>query len=629
MKRKLNFKHIITGLFKPVSEYSRNNKIFFWFLLVIFISTALKFIFVFKYTDFRGYLSSDMGGYWTRAYERYNGNIFDINQWAIWPPLFHIILSFIFKVNDLVGIFIYNLEVILSINIILSSLSIIYLYLVTEKLSGSKMISFITATLYAFTYYTFYFNAFILSENFAVPLAIASVYYLIVNKPGHYFVSGILLAVATGIRPGFGILALPFGFYALLSGSKSLKTDWVKTVFFKGVWKAALFSAGFVLIILFIIAENNHISGGKIKGLAASGGINKYFSFTKTYEVQSRFEGYYYVIIPPGTVRNPENGKLITNEPIYNTAYFNDLTKEYIQQHPGIFFTKIKDLKTLYFGVLFPSMNSVLWFNTLREPFRWLAFILSLAAIFSLFITKNRHEWKNYILLLSIIFFSLLTCYLFNSEHRYLYGFMFAVYPIALETLFKLFSNFRSYRKKLLIFVSVILMPVLANAGYKEYKRWEMEEKITTAIYPEQASSNPEPFNVDELNFPFNKNLAHKTLGYICSNKNFNARFEGRFETSDSGLTELFVYCEEVFELKIDDNTILSRSYRNDEKETSYILNLSEGIHTFELSYSHSADMDAGIKAMYSPLFADDVQKYYFGEDSTPVKFMKLSSTPE
>jgi hypothetical protein len=91
---------------------------------------------------------------------------------------------------------------------------------------------------------------------------------------------------------------------------------------------------------------------------------------------------------------------------------------------------------------------------------------------------------------------------------------------------------------------------------------------------------------------------------------------------------EFFIYCEESFELKIDNNSIMSRWHRDDEKEITYILNLSKGIHTFDLLYIHS-EFEMGIKAMYSPLFLNDLQKYYFGEDSKAVKFIKLSSTPE
>jgi len=610
---------MLKTLLQPVSEFAKKNKFFSWLLIVILISTILKFIFVFEHTDYRSYLTSDMGGYWTRAFERFNGEHFNLNQWALWPPLFHIILSGIFQITHMLNCFHLNLEIVLGTNIILSSVSVLYLYMITLKLSGNRLISFITASLYAFNYYTFYFNAFILSENFAVPIVIASVYYLFLNRPGYYFLSGILLAIATGMRPGFGIFAVPYGLYALFQVEKSTILN---SVFFRRVLKGALFSAGFLIIIFLIIAENNRISQGNVRGLAASGGLNKYFSFTKTYEVQCRFDGYYYVIIPPGTIRNPENGKLITDEPIYNTKYFNGLTKKYIREHPGVVLRKFSDIGTLYFGVLFPSMNSVLWFNILREPTRWLVFLLSLLVLFSIFISKKQLHRLNYLLILSVIFFSILTCYLFNSEHRYIFGFMFALHPIAVVTIFRIFSDFKSVRKKLVIFFILITLPVLIYAGISQYRRWTIEEKINAVVYTQELS-DPEAFYVDEINFPFSNNFTHQTLGLICNSKPFTANITGSFTMEGGGFMEVMVYCEEGFELKIDSNIILMRGERADEKEITNIIELPEGTHTFELTYYHN-DFDAGIKVMYSPVYANDPEKYFFGENSGPVKFLSV-----
>ncbi|MFZ1984225.1 MAG: glycosyltransferase family 39 protein, partial [Desulfatitalea sp.] len=334
---------------------AKKEKMLPWLFVVVALTTVLKAVFVFKYTAYYNYLSSDMLGYWSRAFQRYDGDLFSINQWVIWPPLFHIILAGIFKTNQFLGLFHRNLEVVLSLNILFSSLSVVYLYFIAVIFSRNSLIALCTASLYALTYHCLYFNAFILSENFAVPIVIAALYYLLRNKKGYYLLSGALLAIATGIRPGYGLLGLSFGLYALLSDSKTIRLDWKRTIFFNGFGKAALFSLAFMLCIAAIVAENNYISKGRLKGLAASSGLNYYFSFTKTYEVRSRFDGYHYVIIPPGTVRNPENGKLMTINPIYDGAFFKKLANAYINDHPYILVTKIKDLWDLYFGTLFPS----------------------------------------------------------------------------------------------------------------------------------------------------------------------------------------------------------------------------------------------------------------------------------
>jgi len=598
----------------------KKNRIFSLFLIVLIITTIFKFIYVFALTEYTSYLVSDMGGYWQRAIQRFQGDLYDINQWVIWPPFFHILLANIFKVTQFLGVFKHNLEIVLSINILLSSISVFYLYLLTLKLSKNDKIAFTASTLYALTYHAIYFNASILSENFAVPLVIASIYFLFCNKWKYYILSGLLLALATGIRPGYGLFGLPFALYALVADSKNLKSDWKQTFFFRGIIKAGLFSIGFFLIIFFIVSEIKDISGGKVNSLAASSGINYYFSFTKKYEVGCRFDGYYYVLIPPGTVRNPENGKLITNAPIYDTKYFKTLANRYIKENPKILFTKIKDIWDLYFGVLFPSFPSAKGFDFFIKLFKVIFFILTLLTFFSLFTRpKKRVNFKNYLLLMSLIFLSIITCYMFNSEHRYVFGFIFATYPPAFEMIFELKRNIGSYTKKIIIFVSLLSLPLIGVKSAFIINKLNMVDNMVVEI---REYDNPDKmivFNIDQVNFPFRKQLTHKTLGKTGQEGRFFMMVTGEFDMLQSGYVEFYLYCEEGTMLSINDNRIIFREGSDDEKELKKRIFLERGRYSFKIVYKHLSN-DAGIKAMYIPLSFDG-NKYFFGQDTEYMKF--------
>ncbi|MGD0589785.1 MAG: glycosyltransferase family 39 protein [Bacteroidota bacterium] len=629
-------KIVINNIIGSIKNVKQKDKMLFWFFVAILLSTALKYIFVFYHTDYQNYLNSDMGGYWERALERYNGEVRTINQWVIWPPLYHIIMDEVFKVLAFFGLLDYKLEFIIGLNIILSSLSAIYLYFITLRLTKKHTIAFCAAIFYTCSYYSFYFNAFILSENLAVPVLIAAIYYLFLNKNWTYVISGVLLAIATGVRPGYGLIGLPFALYALLSNSNSFNKDWKHSIFFSGLWKATLVTISFFSIIFFIIVENNYISEGRLKGLASSSGLNYYFSFTKSYEVRCEFDGYVYMIYPPGSVTSPENGKLLTTTPIYEGKYFIDLANHFIKEHPAILIQKLADIKELYFGTLFPSTSSALWFDILINPFRWLFFVLSLIVVFSCFTHPfSRVDKNKYLILLSVILCSLIVCYFFSTEHRYIYAYIFAVYVIAIETIFEVVPNFKKYRKKLIIFISVLLGLFLIKLGITQVERWTMAKNVNVTIInnPHITESSPHvmtgdttKLQVDAINFPFEYDFTHNTLGNLGYKNNFFVNFEGSFKVLQKGWYKFFMYSLDTLEFFIDQGTILYRAKPDrDEKEFIPFTFLNEGDHYFKLSYFHYGCAESGIRVMYAPDFLQMDKKYFMGESSQFIKFNKFN----
>lgn len=622
--------------------FSQKEKMFFLIFLVVIAATILKFVYVFVYTDYISYMESDRNGPWTRALEYFNGYI-NANQWLVYPPLFHIILAKIFKISTYFGFFDYNLQIIISLNIILSSVSVVYLYLLSYNYSKNYIVAFCTATLYAFTFHIFYFNAFVFSENFALPLVIIATYYLFLDKKIYLIISGILLAIATGIRPEYGILCLPFVLFALFSNPESIRGNLKKEFLKKGIMNAFLFLIGFAGIIFLIISENNRISGGHLKGLSNSTGVEYYISFLKPYAVISNSDSFAYSIYPPNTIQYPENGTLNTTVPIYKQLYFIKLANEYIREHPQILLTKLFDLRDLYFGNLMPNygiaLNSSIGLGIdklLLPPFRLIFLLLTLVVIFSIFTNPfYRVCWKKYLVLVSVIFLSVLMCYFLGGSHRYVLTFIFALYIIGIEIIYEVIVYFNKLNKKLIVFTLFIFGFFLVNAGVLQLNKWTMKEKIQATLIQDIQKGNVHTqditegdttkFNIDIINFPFEQEFTHKTLGNMGHKEYFLVDFSGSFETLCGRIFHFSFYSNESFELYIDSILIVEhiQPYRLMESEAD--CNLSEGMHTFRILYYHGGS-NSGIRAVYYPLNVNEDRKYYIGEDSEYIRFNTLGT---
>jgi hypothetical protein len=362
--------------------------------------------------------------------------------------------------------------------------------------------------------------------------------------------------------------------------------------------------------------------------LAASSGLNYFFSFTKTYEVRSRFDGYYYVIIPPGTVKNPENGKLVTVKPIYDGAFFKRLANEHIRQHPEVLFFKLKDLWELYFGTLFPSYGSALGFHPWIEIFKYLFFFMTLAIGFSFTTSLWRGgRVRERRLILSLIVLSLVTNYIFNSEHRYIYGFVFALYLLAVEALAFIALEYQRHLKKIALCVVALVLMLGANAGYSAMQKRTMPEVLRMKLLDYSKPLQPQSLYVDTVNFPFEKTFTHHRYGELGLREEFDAEFSGRFVLRAAMPVHFFVYCEEGFTLYLDQQPVLGRAGREDEKELEKLLFLEQGPHDVKLAYEHRY-YDAGIKAMYAPIADGASGKFFLGEDSPLVSFHKPDSEP-
>ncbi|RLA59355.1 MAG: hypothetical protein DRQ78_10705, partial [Epsilonproteobacteria bacterium] len=117
---------------------------------IITFSFIIKLIYVFYFSEYSQYLYSDMGGYWNRALASYAGDNTSIGQWSIWPPFPHMTLAWFFKVLYVLGLENHKLEATMFMNVLLSTMTVIFVYLIARKLDDSKNYALIVVVIYAF-----------------------------------------------------------------------------------------------------------------------------------------------------------------------------------------------------------------------------------------------------------------------------------------------------------------------------------------------------------------------------------------------------------------------------------------------------------------------------------------------
>jgi hypothetical protein len=424
-------------------------------------------------TDYGNYLVSDMGGYWFRALERFEGNDVNINQWVIWPPFYHITLTWLFKVLDLFRLLPFKLEAVLFLNIILSTWSVYLVYFISRDMVQQTLTAIIITLIYSFYYPLVYFNAFVLSENLAIPMLIASVWAVFYRKKASVLLGATFFAIAVAVRPNFGILGLPLFTYIAISGTNR------RLAIIHGL----LFSGIFFSLLALVALENYRISEGRLKGLSANGGVNFYLAQTKQYSIISEFDGYKYVLIPPSTAQHPENGTFQTSVPIYNQKYFYNLGIKHIKENPQVLIENLSKFKSLFFGPLFPSMGNAFGFSRMLKLSQYLIFAMSLLlGMYLLLFNNTIYDRKKLFLISSIPVFLIITHYFFNVEQRYVYSFAFAIFIMFFLVAETVISGFKRYKGFVLIYLIIIILAFgLANA-IKIYIHNNVTQNIKTTV---------------------------------------------------------------------------------------------------------------------------------------------------
>lgn len=439
---------------KQVSIFLRRFSATHYLAFILLISFIARIVYVFYFTNYKDYLVTDMGGYWNRATDRYNGNIFSVSQWTAWPTFFHFYLAFVFKILNFLDLLNYKLEAVLLLNIILSVISTYFFYLISVSFFKSPILPLLVTSLYAFCYPLIYFNVLIMSENLSIPLFIISVYLVFQHGNDKFplFLAGVLLGIAVCTRPAIALLMVPFILYIVFE----------KKVALASLLKAGIFTFGFFIIIFLVILENAHISRGELKSLAGAGGVNFFISHCKIHIVKSNYENTVTHISPVLSYFHPEWEEYITNKPIHDQKHFYELGFNCLKAQKYDFIVeRLLSFKKVFFGSFFPAFPDAKYFDIFRILSDYFIFFMFSVLGLLFFMRKSLTDgWNKILFLASMLFCIFFIMYFFCIEQRLLFPGYFAIYLL----FFTVISNVKKYKREITGYLLVLLFFLFLSA---------------------------------------------------------------------------------------------------------------------------------------------------------------------
>ncbi len=428
----------------------KNN---YYLFLIILASFIIRVIYVFYFTHYKTYLITDMGNYWNAGLNWYNEKGLSRADWMPWTPIFPIYLSNLFKVISFLNLYDYKLEIVLFLNIIYSTVSVYFFYLISTYILKNTHYSLIVTALYAFNYIVIYFNSLVLTENVALPMFIISVYLLFAYSESRLitFLNGVFFGLAVAIRLAFGIIALPFFLYVVLAKKFSVNS------LFRGI----LFALGFFIVIFFVAVENNHVSQGKYKGLSPHGAVNFLIAQCKAPTFISNYKGYVYSLsdgyfsLEKDLVKQE---KIETDHPIYDQKYFYQLGIDCIKKDPSTLIGNFIHLRALIFRDLHPSFLDAKGFNYFWHLTQYTVFfmVLSLGMFYYLFKGSSEAIISNKPLLfiISVLACTVFMAYFFLPASRYFVPVYFILYLL----FFTIISHIKDYKQQFINYIRTLVL---------------------------------------------------------------------------------------------------------------------------------------------------------------------------
>lgn len=436
----------LKNLYNLIVRFIYNYK---FLILILLVSFFVKLDYVFYGTHYRHYLVSDMGVYMNRAEQRFNGDLFSVFNWTGWSTFFSFYLTFFFKILYFFGLYEKRLEAILFFNVLYSTLSIIFVYLIAKKIISDKRFVYLVTIFYALSFQLFYLNAFVLSENIAIPLLILSSYLTLLHSDSKKYtlLSGLCMGLVASFRPALNLIAVPSFIYILLS----------KKIFPRGFVRASLFAVGFVLVTFMTCVENCYISKGELRGLSSLGGLHFFFEQCKVSFAHSTATDKSISIAPTVFISLYKNDQkkleegLHTDRPLHDEKYFYGLANECIKKNPKVWIENFLLLKYLFIGDTFPFSSDARWIISLNEFSKKIILFMSIAiAVLFFKLRKNNVVTKEILFLISIPLSIAIICYFFLPDQRWLLPSYFVIYTI----FFYLLSKTNYYKNSLIVILS-------------------------------------------------------------------------------------------------------------------------------------------------------------------------------
>ncbi len=380
-----------------------DNKIIILLILLCFV---IRISYIFLYTSPEEYIVTDMGYYDKSADAIVNGRPI----WAptFYSPAFYLLLSIVYSILKLVGLYGLKYQIIPVLNCLLSSLTVFFVYKITEKLSSNRE-AFMAGIIYCFYYPLIYLNIFIISENFFMPLFLASLYIIICKSGTNDYRWTILLGILLGLS---SIIRLNLIFFIPLFLLWYVKNS-------VGKKNIIILSLVLFLIISSQILYNYYMSGGRIM-LSSLGGLHFTVSWCDITKLEYSKDGQFMYVIPPANIDYPEK-KVVTDVEFSNQLYYYRMGLDCIRNKPSNIFYNLKQVYRLFESHIFPRFSNVKWYAELFKIFRMLDYLVLIPfSLLSIYCIKQKD--RKFLVFFGLLFASLfLLIYLLAvGEERYL-----------------------------------------------------------------------------------------------------------------------------------------------------------------------------------------------------------------
>ena len=580
---------------------------YFPIAMLVLFSTVLNFLMIFQWSEYKSYLTSDMHGYWERAVQIFSGDEKTPNTWVSNAPFYSRVIADVFSWLEYLHLGHYRLEVMLSLNVLLSCFGTFSLYMIGQKLFDNRKWSMWLAGFYALAYPNLYFNVFLLGEPFSVPIIISALCMVLYwHNTYKVFFAGLVLAFGVGIRPSNGLLGLPCALFIIFYGLSFWKLplkQWIPVFFPRGL-RAGAFSLAFFMVIFGIVAENNRISDGKLRGITAHSGYNFFLGQSQVHLIESHWDGLGYGFVPSSVAGNPEYGKISTNIPIYDSKTYYAEGWKILKANPHLWWDHVKKYNNLFFNNLFPGVPSVKGFTWFFDPYRYITFYMLVFCGLLFIPLREGDVRRSYVYVFGSIFTLCAgALFFYTVTHQYFTNFSYALYILFFIYLRSCVLHFSKYKKFILAYVALALIGTVGYYTFKEFRYLLITPKVEVLVENNKAPvynldqprdiANSQTIKVNNLEFLQSVPLKHRTTGeYKDFEYNFFLTAKTDFEVLETAPYMFTVYADDGYRMKIDGEVKMevNRLKKMNEFKLRDTFLLEKGKHTFEVDL-----MQAGV----------------------------------
>ncbi len=598
------------------SFFDKNS--LFWLGIILVVSTYLKFAYVFYFTDFHNYLYGEMEQIWKMATESFYRGDIEIQQWLLWPPIAHIALSWIFKILYLLELYQYKLEVVLGINIILSAIEVILIYLISLKLLNSKIYGLIVALFYAFFFPLIYLNSFILILNPALFLYMLSITIFLYS--GHealkLFLSGSVLALSVSFEPSWILSIVPFAGYVLFDNGK-IRDHIIPTI---------ILIAGFVFVIFMVIVQNNAISTGRLKTLSTNEGLEYMLRSCNAATVVSNTKDGNVSYTPISTTGTPEMGIIETNKPFYEQLFFYKKGEACQRQNALSISEKLGRYNMLWNGTMYPLPQTANFAKNLLPIFDKLLVWLSLLLLFvPILYTDKRLSGPVLSLFVTLMTAQLILLGSLCIDRRDMYGLAWEIMVLALAVPFA-FVHTISRLWWLWVVAIVIIGGFSIETATKKPKlsghistRIELNSEYIYDIDQERKTKLSTTREISTIDLEGQYSLKHREIGQLVDGQNFFVDMRVGANIAQDGNYTITVITDSYFRLKVDDKVLIENDEDNKVSLLSQPVFLSKGKHRFDITYGH-----ANGRIILRVYYKHNDTGHLLGENSPDMRFFYI-----